>query len=93
MLLNVCVLPPADVAQRCEELSRSLAPDDTVLTLGGGRFAHLTLFMARFPEASRRDAVDAVAACLDDLPGVHCEATGYFRTAGRDLEVSYARTP
>lgn len=94
LLLNVAIIPPENIAAAASKLSREAQ------ALGGSfqvdnadRFAHITLYMARF----RRSELDRVRLAFQELDGsLHQHAiqhTGYFVTADGYYEVSYARTP
>ena len=93
MLLNVAIIPPEKVAAAAARLSKE-AQD-----LGGSfqidnieRFAHITLYMARF-RCSELDRVRLAFQELDASLRHHAiQHTGYFVTADGYYEISYART-
>lgn len=92
-ILNICVIPSPEVGERCVELSRSMGSDGTMFVLGGDKFAHMTVYMARFPNAAIESVVRAVEEGLKAAKSFCCEHTGYFLTAGRYVEVSYRKSP
>lgn len=92
VILNVCVIPSAEVGKQCVELSQSLKSESTLFVLDGiSKFAHMTIFMARFPNAKMADVVDAAREVASQSRSFRCEHTGYFITADRYLEASYRR--
>jgi 2'-5' RNA ligase len=91
-LINVCILPPEPVSQQCEAISQSLESDATMFVLGRGKFAHMTAFMARFPDATLTKVVEKMEELVRTTQSFRCEHTGYFMTAGRYLEVSYRKS-
>lgn len=92
-IVNVCILPPAEVSSQCVQLSQSLASDDTLFTLNGiSKFAHMTIFMARFADSEISHVLRATKLALSRAHPFFCEHMGYFMTAGRYLEASYRRS-
>lgn len=94
LLLNVALLPPpdvvasvADLSERARALGGSFRVDNVV------RFAHLTLYMARFEHLEAKLAHAALLTAAQTLDRHVVEHTGYFITHGNYYEVSYARTP
>ena len=93
VLINVCIIPPNLVAASCVNISQSLESDNTMITLDGvSRFAHMTVFMARFANTKADMVMKAVESALKKVQGFSCEHSGYFMTAGRYFEVSYRKT-
>lgn len=93
VIINVCVIPEASVGGRCVELSQALKSDGTMFVLDGkSKFAHMTVFMARFANSKIPNALEATKKALSSVEGFLCEHTGYFMTAGRYLEASYRRS-
>lgn len=94
VLLNVCVLPDPTVAEACAQLSLSLAQrGSTVFHLGADRFAHMTMFMARFPESEIDTLRQKLSDAFSGAASFRCEATRYTLTVSHYAEVTYARTP
>ncbi len=92
-LLNVCIIPSLEVSATCVELSNTLKSPDTLLTLDGiTKFAHMTVFMARFPIQSQQKVIDAVSNVLKDALPFACTHTGFHTTEGGYGEVSYDKS-
>lgn len=91
-ILNVCVVPPERVGNQCAAISRSLTSPHTLFTLGRDKFAHMTLFMARFPDQSVERVIRAAERVIAQSRTFPCLHSGYFLTDGRYLEVSYRRS-
>jgi len=92
-IINVCVLPPAEVSSQCVQLSQSLESDGTMFALNDiSKFAHMTIFMARFADSKISHVLQATKLALSRVYPFFCEHTGYFMTAGRYLEVSYRKS-
>lgn len=92
-IINVCVLPPEEVAAECVRLGQALLSPDALFVLDGKtKFAHMTIFMARFPNAKIQNAVDAAQEVAAQASPFVCEHVGYFMTAGRYLEASYRKS-
>lgn len=91
-IINVCIVPDASVGAECVAMSQSLKSDDTIFVLGGDRFAHMTVFMARFAEDQIENVVQATEKALQSAKPFTCEHSGYLMTEGRYLEVSYRKS-
>jgi 2'-5' RNA ligase len=92
-IINVCVFPDERVSAECVDISQSFRSDDTLFVLDGDNFfAHMTAFMARFPDDKIDEVVSGVEAALQSAQSFRCEHTGYFMTAGRYLEASYRKS-
>lgn len=92
-IINVCVIPSDAVGAECIKLSQELKSDDTMFVLDGkSKFAHMTVFMARFENGKISSVVEAVSTALKSLKGFVCKHTGYFITQGRYLEASYQKS-
>jgi hypothetical protein len=92
-IINICIMPSAKVCSQCVQLSQSLKSEGTIFTLDGiNRFAHMTVFMARFADSEVPNVLQVTEQALSDIPAFLCEHTGYFMTAGRYLEVSYRKS-
>ena len=93
VLINVCIIPPNLVAASCVNISQSLKSDNTMFVLDGvNRFAHMTVFMARFANSQVEGVIKATESTLTKAQSFSCEHSGYFMTAGRYFEVSYRKT-
>jgi hypothetical protein len=93
VIINVCVIPVAGVGDRCVELSQDLKSEGTAFVLDGkSKFAHMTVFMARFASSEIANVLEATKKALSSIRGFSCEHTGYFMTAGRYLEASYRKS-
>lgn len=92
VLLNVCIIPSSQVGAECVKISQSLKSEGTLFTLGGDKFAHMTVYMARFPEYAIGQVEQAVKTALKESVSFRCVHTGYFMTGGNYLEVSYKKT-
>lgn len=91
-IINICVIPSVSVGDAYVSLSQSLKSDDTLFVLGDGKFAHMTVYMARFADDAVDDVVAAAGRVLQTTAPFRCEHTGYFMTAGRYLEASYRKS-
>lgn len=91
-IINVCVIPSQEVGERCIALSQSLESEHTLFTLGGDKFAHMTVYMARFADEAIQQVVEGVEEALKMAKPFVCEHAGYYKTPGNYLEVSYAKT-
>lgn len=92
-LINVCVIPPKGVASQCVRLAQKLKADSTMSALDGKeKFAHMTLYMARFPDEAIEKVISSVEQALKGATRFACDHTGYFLTQGRYIEVSYQKT-
>ena len=93
VIINVCIIPSQDVGNKCVELSQPLKSDSTMFVLDGkSKFAHMTVFMARFANSEVGNLLSATEKTLKGANSFLCEHTGYFMTAGRYLEVSYRKS-
>lgn len=92
-IINVCVIPSAEVGEECAAISQSLKSDNTLFVLGGDKFAHMTTYMARFTDDQIENVVGGVERALQTIAPFRCEHTGYFMTEGNYLEVSYRKSP
>jgi len=93
VIINVCVIPSQNVGNQCVQLSQSLKSDSTMFVLDGkSKFAHMTVFMARFANNKISDVLNATEKALKNANSFLCEHTGYFMTAGRYLEISYRKS-
>lgn len=91
-IVNVCLIPSQEVSEKCITLSRSLENENTLFALGGGKFAHMTVYMARFANGAIQQVVGGVEEALKTAEPFTCEHAGYYKTLGNYLEVSYAKT-
>lgn len=60
--------------------------------LGDDKFAHMTVFMARFSNDRIDEVVAAVEKALSNAKSFECTHTGYLMTEGRYLETSYRKS-
>lgn len=91
-LLNVCIVPNEQVSAEYVAISQSLKSEQTMFVLGDGKFAHMTVYMARFADADISRVVESVAGAVALVRPFRCEHTGYFMTEGRYLEASYRKS-
>lgn len=92
-IINVCVIPPAEVGKECVGLSQALKTTDPLFVLdGASKFAHMTVFMARFSDDKISEVSKAAEAVARQAKSFACEHVGYFLTSGRYLEVSYRKS-
>lgn len=91
-MINVCVIPDSAVGDACIQLSQSLGSDATMFRLGDGKFAHMTVYMARFSNDVLDQVAENVKKVLASITAFPCIHTGYFMTAGRYLEASYQKS-
>lgn len=93
ILVNICILPTSNVASECVKISQSLGTSNTLFVLGGDKFAHMTVYMARFPAAELKNVIAATQQALSGQISFSCTHVGYFMTEDRYLEVSYRKSP
>lgn len=92
VIINVCIIPDELVSSSCVSLSQPLSSDDTMFVLGEGKFAHMTVYMARFAKSDVENVISATINALKSIEPFNCKHSGYFLTAGRYLEVSYEKS-
>jgi 2'-5' RNA ligase len=93
VLINVCVIPESKIGETCVELSQSLKSDSTLFVLDGeNKYAHMTLFMARFALDKLDEVQTIVEKILKNTKSFMCDHSGYFMTSGGYLEVSYQKS-
>lgn len=94
LLLNLAIIPPGPVASIALDLSSQALSKGGIFCLDGAtRFAHMTLYMARFHRHQVATVIAESARLLHGVSQQFMRHTGYFVTAGRYYEISYARTP
>lgn len=91
-ILNICVIPDERVSKSCEQISQSLNSEGAMFTLGSDKFAHITIFMARFANENVDNVIKFTEQAVTSVQSFDCEHTGYFMTEGRYLEVSYRKS-
>ncbi|HXH27062.1 MAG TPA: 2'-5' RNA ligase family protein [Candidatus Acidoferrum sp.] len=92
-IINICIIPSDEVGKQCVGLSQSLESPGTAFVLDGvSKFAHMTVFMARFTDDNIPKVVAAAQQALVGSQPFLCTHTGYFMTAGRYLEASYRKS-
>lgn len=92
-LINICIVPNSQVGATCVSLSQSLESESTLFVLGGDKFAHMTVYMARFADSEVEKVIHGVESVMESVEEFYCEKTGFFLTEGNYLEVSYRRSP
>lgn len=93
VIINICITPPQDIDNQCVQLSQLLKSGSTMFILDGkSKFAHMTVFMARFAISEVSNVLSATEKALKNVNSFLCEHTGYFMTAGRYLESSYRKS-
>lgn len=93
LLLNVAVIPPAEIASEIAILSGRLRAAGGIFEIdGNSRHAHLTLYMARFGVASVPAVRERLTEALVDSAGIRLRHSGYFVTPGGYFEASYERS-
>lgn len=93
IIINVCIIPPQEVGKECVELSQSLKATDPLFILDGiNKFAHMTVFMARFGNEKIPEIIKQIQGVIKNVSSFKCEHVGYFLTSGRYLEISYRKT-
>ena len=93
IIINVCIIPTQEVGVKCVELSQSLKSDGTMFVLDGkSKFAHMTVFMARFGKREVPNILKAVEKITSGVKSFLCKHAGYFMTPGRYFEVSYLKS-
>ncbi len=93
-IINVCIIPPEKVGMQCVAISQALESEGTMFVLDGKtKFAHMTVYMARFTNEKIPDAVETAGQVLKGFERFACDHTGYFMTEGRYLEASYRKSP
>jgi hypothetical protein len=67
-IINVCVIPEERAGTECVNISQSLKSDDTMFVLDGNNFfAHMTVYMARFPDDKIDEVVSGVQTALQSV--------------------------
>jgi 2'-5' RNA ligase len=93
VIINVCVIPSNEVGNQCVQLSQSLKSDGAMFVLDGEKkFAHMTVYMARFSQDQAQGVVEAVGHIAGGVESFLCKHAGYFMTKGRYFEVSYEKS-
>jgi len=93
VIINICVIPAEEAGNKCVEISQSLKSDSTMFVLDGkSKFAHMTVFMARFAETEVENVIKELENVFNSQKSFFCEHSGYFMTEGRYLEVSYRKS-
>ena len=92
-IINVCIIPKKEVGDECVWLAQFLKSPATRFVLDGQtKFAHLTLWMARVDKGQISQLLVEATRILSMEKPFLCKHTGYFATAGRYYEVSYAKS-
>jgi 2'-5' RNA ligase len=93
VLLNICILPEEASGNECVALSQQLQSEHVRFVLDGvNKFAHMTVYMTRFPLESLHKVLEATEKALSNSESVACKHVGYFMTEGGYLEVSFRKT-
>ena len=91
-IINICIIPSDSVGKSYVDISQTLNSPDTMFVLGGDKFAHMTVFMARFADSDIDKVIGAVELSLNGISRFNCRHTGYLITEGRYLESSYQKS-
>jgi hypothetical protein len=92
-LLNVAILPPDPASAEAASLSDQLHRRGGLFRIDGlRRFAHLTVYMARFATSDVGPVLEKTATLLAAQRPFPVRHTGYHLTAGDYYEVSYERS-
>jgi hypothetical protein len=90
--LNVCLLPPQEVATELVRIASQLTLTSQLFRIDGkNRLPHLTLFMATFPQRSMDEVLKRLTNLTEKIP-IECSAHGIMVTIGNYVEVGYVRT-
>ncbi len=74
VIINVCIVPSQKVGNECVELSQSLKSDSTMFVLDGkSKFAHMTVFMARFANSEVGNVLSTAEKTLKGANSFLCE--------------------
>jgi len=93
VIINICIIPPDEVGKQCIDISQPLKSDSAMFVLDGkSKFAHMTIYMARFANDQVPYVIEATEKSLKGVSSFLCEHTGYFLTSGRYMEVSYRKS-
>jgi 2'-5' RNA ligase superfamily len=94
--VNLAVLPPADVVNAVVEYAHSLiSEEDSLFVIDGiQRRAHLTLYMAEFPQAQSTsvEILARVTAALEGHRPVQCSTASVSVVDGGFVELGYEKT-
>ena len=91
--INVCIIPPDGAGKQCVELAQTLASKATMFALDGKtKFPHMTVYMTRVANDQIPVVTETVGNALKGAQRFACDHTGYFRTQGRYMEVSYHKS-
>jgi hypothetical protein len=91
-ILNVAIIPPPTVEAEVAKLSSHLCQSGGLFEVdGSARLAHMTLYMARFPEAQVGPVIAKLANVARCGIRFFARHTGFFVTPGKYYEISYAK--
>ncbi|RSM48349.1 hypothetical protein DMB66_46655 [Actinoplanes sp. ATCC 53533] len=89
----MAILPPPSTAAEVERLSAALRTRGGLFQVDGKhKFAHLTLYMARFANSNIDSTVAEAAKFAERHNACALDHTGFHLTQGNYYEVSYARS-
>ena len=92
-IINVCIIPPEEIGNKCVGISQALKSDKTRFVLDGkSRFAHMTAYMARFADNQISNVIAATKNALKNTAPFLCEHSGYFINKGGYFEISYKKS-
>lgn len=93
LLLNIAIIPSDYVALAALDLSRQTLPIGGLFCLDDiTRFAHLTLYMARFHKDQVNNIISESKRLMSEFRQQLLKHVGYFVTVGGYYEISYERT-
>jgi hypothetical protein len=92
-VLNIAALPSPAVGDVVRTMSSDLCDRGGMFAVDDKpRRAHLTLYMARFPDAEIAVLRDLAAKAVDGAGRIAAEHVGFHVTPGNYYEISYARS-
>lgn len=92
-LINICIIPNSTIGEECIKISQTLKSEKTMFVLDGKiKFAHMTIYMARFSNNNINEAIESVSKSLKNIQSFNLKHTGYFMTKGRYFEISYEKS-
>jgi hypothetical protein len=95
LVLDVVLMPPADVARRSIQMSTTLAPYGTEFVLDDVTlFGHLSMYMGGFEPAAVPRAVGVLTELAAATPPLELTAERYLQDVEQGMiEVAYRKTP
>jgi len=92
--INICLVPPTDVAEKAIALGTSLAPYEPLFFLGSKHtIPHVSLYMSDAPTRALSRIAGVVADIADVLPVIELSAKEYRYSPRGYLDIAYHDDP